>query len=215
MNEVEVTGKNIEDAKRIALEELGVAEDKVEFTVLKKGRTGILGMGADEAKVHARIKDDSGNINNALNDAKEVLETMVQYMGLEAVVKIMPNKDSNAPAVLNLEGEDLGVLIGRRGQTLGSLQYIVRLIVAEKAKTWISLNVDVAGYKKRRYESLQKLALRLAEQVKTTKRSINLEPMPPDERRMIHLALADNPDITTHSIDEGEKRKVVIQYKKR
>jgi spoIIIJ-associated protein len=75
--------------------------------------------------------------------------------------------------------------------------------------------VDVAGYKKRRYESLQKLALRLAEQVKTTKRSINLEPMPPDERRMIHLALADNPDILTHSVDEGEKRKVVIQYKKR
>jgi spoIIIJ-associated protein len=215
VNEVEVTGKNIEDAKRIALEELGVTEDKVEFTVLKKGRSGILGMGADEAKVHARIKENSGNLNNVLNDAKEVLETMAKHMGLEAVVKVTPNKDSNAPVVLNLEGEDLGVLIGRRGQTLASLQYIVRLIVAEKAKTWISLNVDVAGYKKRRYESLQKLALRLAEQVKTTKRSINLEPMPPDERRMIHLALADNPDILTHSVDEGEKRKVVIQYKKR
>jgi spoIIIJ-associated protein len=215
VNEVEVTGKNLEDAKRIALEELGVTEEKVEFTILKKGRSGILGMGADEAKVHARIKDDSGNVDNALDDAKKVLETMVQYMGLDAVVKVLPNKDDNAPAVFNLEGEDLGVLIGRRGQTLASLQYIVRLIVAEKAKTWISLNVDVAGYKKRRYESLQKLALRLAEQVKTTKRSINLEPMPPDERRMIHLALANNPDITTHSIDEGDKRKVVIQYKKR
>ena len=215
MNEVEVTGKNIEDAKKIALEELGVTEDKVEFTVLKKGRTGILGMGANEAKVRARIVDDTSTLSNAVDEAKNVLETMVKYMGLEADVKISPNKDGSAPAVLNLEGEDLGVLIGRRGQTLASLQYIVRLIVAEKAKTWISLNVDVAGYKKRRYESLQKLALRLAEQVKTTKRSINLEPMPPDERRMIHLALADNPDITTHSIDEGEKRKVVIQYKKR
>jgi spoIIIJ-associated protein len=215
LNEVEVTGKNIDDAKRIALQELGVSEDKVEFTVIKKGRSGILGMGAGEARVRAKVIEVNNNQNEIVLEAKNVLETMVKHMGLEATVKTVSSSDGNSPAILNLEGEDLGVLIGRRGQTLASLQYIVRLIVSEKAKYWVSLNVDVAGYKKRRYESLQKLALRLAEQVKTTKRSINLEPMPPDERRMIHIALADNPDIITHSIDEGEKRKVVIQYKKR
>lgn len=215
MNEIEVTGKSVEEAKQIALQELGVDEDQVEFTVLKKGRSGILGMGAGEAKVRARKIDKTGDSLAIPNEAKEVLETMIEYLGLEAKVKIIPSADGNSPAVLNLEGEDLGVLIGRRGQTLASLQYIVRLIVSEKMKSWISLNIDVAGYKKRRYESLQKLALRLGDQVKTTKRSINLEPMPPDERRMIHLALADNPDVSTHSIDEGDRRKVVIQYKKR
>jgi spoIIIJ-associated protein len=215
VNEVEVTGKTIEDAKKMALMELGVSEDKVEFTILKKGRSGILGMGADEAKVRARIIDNAGNQDAILTEATSVLEKMVTFMGLDATVKVISTSDGVSPAVLNLEGDDLGVLIGRRGQTLASLQYIVRLIVSEKAKSWISLNIDVAGYKKRRYESLQKLALRLAEQVKTTKRSINLEPMPPDERRMIHIALADNPDISTYSVDEGERRKVVIQYKKR
>jgi spoIIIJ-associated protein len=215
VNEVEVTGKTIEDAKKMALMELGVSEDKVEFTILKKGRLGILGMGADEAKVRARIIDNAGNQDAILTEATSVLEKMVTFMGLDATVKVISTSDGVSPAVLNLEGDDLGVLIGRRGQTLASLQYIVRLIVSEKAKSWISLNIDVAGYKKRRYESLQKLALRLAEQVKTTKRSINLEPMPPDERRMIHIALADNPDISTYSVDEGERRKVVIQYKKR
>lgn len=215
MNELEVTGKSIEEAKLIALQELGVTEDKVEFTVLKKGRSGILGMGVGEAKVRAKIISNHSETSGVSIEAKEVLEALIKYLGLEATVKIIPSIDENSPTTLNLEGDDLGVLIGRRGQTLASLQYIVRLIVSEKAKSWISLNIDVVGYKKRRYESLQKLALRLGEQVKTTKRSINLEPMPPDERRMIHIALADNPDITTYSIDEGDKRKVVIQYKKR
>ena len=215
MSELEFTGKSVEEAKQIALQELGVTEDRVEFTIVKKARSGILGMGAGEAKVRAKIIDNSAGSQQYTDDAKDVLETLVEYLGLEATVKIIGSTDGISPAVLNLEGEDLGVLIGRRGQTLASLQYIVRLIVSEKAKSWISLNIDVAGYKKRRYESLQKLALRLGEQVKTTKRSISLEPMPPDERRMIHIALADSPDVSTHSIDEGDRRKVVIQYKKR
>lgn len=215
MKDLEFTGKTVEDAKRLALSQLGISEDKVKFVVLKKGRSGILGMGAGEAKVRASIIGQDNNTNQVSSEAKEVLEKIVKYLELDATVKILPSIGDSSPSVLNLEGEDLGVLIGRRGQTLASLQYIVRLIVSEKTKSWVSLNVDVAGYKKRRYESLNKLAVRLAEQVKTTKRAINLEPMPPDERRMIHIALADYPDISTHSIDEGEKRKVVIQYKKR
>jgi spoIIIJ-associated protein len=115
---------------------------------------------------------------------------------------------------LNIQGDDLGVLIGRRGQALSSLQYMVKLIIAEKFKLWAQITVDIEGYKKRRYEALKNLALRVADQVKNSKRSMNLEPMPADERRIIHLALADNPDVSTHSIDYGERRKVVIQLRK-
>lgn len=215
MKQLEFTGKTVEDAKAAALAELGVNEDQVEFTILKKGRSSILGMGGGEAKVLVILKDNKEENNDSVIEARKVLETLVKHLGLDAKVKTMPSTGNNGPVTLNLEGEDLGVLIGRRGQTLASLQYITRLIVSEKTKVWPAINVDVAGYKKRRYEALNKLAFRLADQVKTTKRSINLEPMPPDERRAIHVALANHPDVTTQSIDEGEKRKVVIMFKKR
>src|SRR4030042_6361253 len=114
------------------------------------------------------------------------------------------------PITLNIDGDDLGALIGRHGQALASLQYILRMIVSERQKSWIPINIDVAGYKKRRYESLQKLALRLADQVRTSRRQINLEPMPADERRIIHLALSDHPDVTTQSTGDGEERKVIV-----
>ncbi|MFH0846551.1 MAG: R3H domain-containing nucleic acid-binding protein, partial [Chloroflexota bacterium] len=107
-------------------------------------------------------------------------------------------------------GEDLGILIGRRGQTLASLQYIVRLILSHRLGTQVWVNLDVEGYKKRRYESLEKLAQRVAEQVRAQGTSFTLEPMPPDERRIIHLTLAQEPDITTESTGEGDDRKVVI-----
>jgi spoIIIJ-associated protein len=93
---------------------------------------------------------------------------------------------------------------------LAALEYLTKLVVAGQLKAWLPLTVDVAGYKKRRYDSLRRLALQLAEQVKTKRRAITMEPMPPDERRVIHLTLADNPDVTTRSIGEGENRKVVI-----
>jgi len=223
VNELEFTGKNIEDAKRRALDSLNLSEEKVEFTILRKGRGGILGMRGEDAKVRVHIKesgesdtDTDAEISSEIKqEAKEILQSIVQLLGLEAKIKIMPPTSNGMPLTLNLEGEDLGILIGRRGQTLSSLQYLVRLILAEKKKEWVTVNVDVAEYKKRRYESLKKLALRLADQVKTTRRNMNLEPMPPDERRVIHMTLSNHPDVTTQSVDQGEKRKVVIQYRKR
>jgi len=146
--------------------------------------------------------------------AKEVLEALVKSMKIAGDVSVTQSATGGLPVTLNIEGDDLGVLIGRRGETLASLQYIVRLIVSEKLKEWMPINVDVAGYKKRRYESLQNLALRLAEQVKSNRRLITLEPMPADERRIIHLALTDHPDVTTQSMGEGEMRKVAILLKK-
>ncbi len=214
MNELEVSGKTVDEAIQIALEKLGVSEDKVEVTVLKKGRSGLLGMGVEEAKIKVRLKPAAGEKADVVEVAKEVLETLVKLMKITAEVSVLQANTGELPVTLNIEGEDLGVLIGRRGQALASLQYVVRLIVAEKLKVWVPINVDIAGYKKRRYESLQNLALRLAEQVKRNRRLIMLEPMPADERRIIHLALADHPDVTTQSMGEGDMRKVAILLKK-
>jgi spoIIIJ-associated protein len=226
MKELEVSGKTVGEATQVALEQLGVSEDQVEVTVLKKGRAGVLGMGAEEAKIKVRLlpvpgekgekveKAEKAEKADVVKVAKDVVEQLIKSMKITADVSVTQPASGELPVTLNIDGDDLGVLIGRRGQTLASLQYIIRLIVAEKLKMWVPINVDVAGYKNRRYESLQNLALRLAEQVQRNRRLIMLEPMPADERRIIHLALADHPDITTQSMGEGEMRKVAILLKK-
>jgi len=223
MKELEVSGKTVDAATQVALEQLGVSEDQVEVTVLKKGRSGVLGMGAEEARIKVRLlpvtgakgeKAERTEKADVVKVAKEVAEALIKAMRITADVSATQSTTGELPVTLNIDGDDLGVLIGRRGQTLASLQYVVRLIVAEKLKMWVPINVDVAGYKNRRYESLQNLALRLAEQVQRNRRLIMLEPMPADERRIIHLALADHPDITTQSMGEGEMRKVAILLKK-
>jgi spoIIIJ-associated protein len=131
-------------------------------------------------------------------------------MGVEGNIEVLSTRP---PLQLNVKGDDLGILIGRRGQTLAALEYVTKLMVVQRLKTWLPLTVDVAGYKKHRRDSLQKLASYLAEQVKSRRRAVPMEPMPADERRVIHLALADHPDVRTESIGEGENRKVVISPK--
>ncbi len=215
MKELEVSGKTVDEAIQTALEQLGVTEDQVEVTVLRKGRPGVLGMGSEEAKIKVRLLPAANEKANVVKVAQETLEGLIKAMGITGKVSVVQSSVGELPVSLNIEGDDLGILIGRRGQTLASLQYIVRLIVAEKLRMWLPINIDVAGYKKRRYESLQNLALRMAEQVKRSRRLITLEPMPADERRIIHLALADHPDVTTQSTGEGEMRKVAILLKKR
>jgi spoIIIJ-associated protein len=214
MKELEISGKTVDEAIQVALEQLGLSEDQVEVVVLKKGRSGVLGMGAEEAKIKVKPLLAPDEKADVVKVAKEVMEALIKFMRITADVSATQSATGELPVTLDIEGDDLGVLIGRRGQTLVSLQYIARLIVAEKLKMWVPINVDVAGYKKRRYESLQNLALRLAEQVKRNRRLIMLEPMPADERRIIHLTLADHPDITTQSMGEGEMRKVAILLKK-
>ncbi|HIE17374.1 MAG TPA: protein jag [Dehalococcoidia bacterium] len=214
MRELEVGGKTVDEAIQIALEQLGVSEDRVEVIVLKKGRSGVLGVGAEEARIRVRLLPTGGEKADVIEMAKEVVSKLIESMGLTVNLSVPQPASGELPVILNIEGDDLGILIGRRGQTLASLQYIVRLIVAEKLKMWVPINIDVAGYKKRRYEFLQNLALRLADQVKKSRRLITLEPMPADERRVIHLTLADHPDVTTQSMGEGEARRVAILLKK-
>ena len=219
MKEIEIDAKTVEEAVRKAIKKLKVSEDEVEVEVMKKGRSGVLGVGSEEARVKVKVidksKDDKKNDDDVLKVAEEVLAELVKLLGLEAKITVIPSTEDGLPVTLNIEGDDLGVLIGRRGQALASLQYVLKLIISERMKTWVPLNVDVAGYKKRRYESLRSLALRLADQVVASKRSINVEPMPADERRIIHITLADHQDVVTQSIGDGNKRKVVVSLRKR
>ena len=183
----------------------------MEVTVVKEGKHGILGLGAEEAMV--RVEPLAGAPENMDNMAREVLETLLARMGVTASVSCQskpPVGGGEGVITLDVTGDDLGILIGRRGQTLSSLQYVVRLILAHQTQARVPIVIDVEGYKQRRYEALQALAQRMAEQVKTRGRPFTLEPMLAYERRIIHLALADDPDVTTESVGEGETRKVVI-----
>ena len=147
--------------------------------------------------------------------AEGVLETLLRLMEIPASVETSVTEDGDVTSiVVNIMGEDLGILIGRRGQTLASLQHIVRLIVAHQTQTRCPLVIDVEGYKQRRYEALRSMAWRLADQVKARRVPFTLEPMSAFERRIIHLELADNPDVTTESTGVGEARKVVILPKR-
>lgn len=149
--------------------------------------------------------------------ATEVLATILDKMGLIAAVEVADRggtvdaaSNEVAPLVLNVVGDDLGVLIGRRGETLRDLQFIVRLIVSRKIGQWPNLVLDVEGYKARRVDGLQALAKRMADQVRQTRQPVVLEPMPAHERRIVHLALRDDPDVYTESTGEDEARKVQI-----
>jgi spoIIIJ-associated protein len=146
--------------------------------------------------------------------ACEVLDELLTLMGIRAVVSVRQDEDTldedAPPFVLDILGHDLGILIGRRGQTLHDLQYITRLIVSREVGKWVNLVVDVEKYKMRRANTLQQLANRLAERVVLTQQPIALEPMPPHERRIIHVTLRDHPIVATESVGKGDRRKVTI-----
>ncbi len=174
--------------------------------------------GSDAEEIKNGMEPVANGSGEIVEVAQSVLEELLTRMGVAASVVAQsgaPAEEGEAanPATLDIEGDDLGILIGRRGQTLASLQYIVRLIVGNKTEVWMPVVIDVEGYKQRRYEQLQSLAWRLAEQVKVRMEPFTLEPMLAYERRIIHIALADQPDITTESIGEGESRRVVIRLK--
>lgn len=162
--------------------------------------------------------------DNIAEQARIALESLLAMMGVDS--SVVPHAqpivdideepaadDSDDSIVLNIHGDDLGILIGRRGQTLACLQYIVRLIVGHQTQVWAPIVIDVEGYKQRRYSALKTFAQDMAERVRAGGAPFALEPMSPYERRIIHLALADNPDIITESIGQGEARRVVIQPK--
>jgi spoIIIJ-associated protein len=189
----------------------------VEIVILKKGKSGLLGLGAEEARVRVTPLPSSSSIESQVSEiAKEVMEKLLEGMKVAARVEVKPAAEEGGSGgiILELRGEDVGILIGRQGQTLASLQHILRLIVAHRLKARVPISIDVEGYKQRHYQALRRLALRLAEKVKATGQSVTLEPMPANERRIVHLALAEHPDVITQSVGDGDSRKVIIVPKK-
>ena len=220
MEGVDASGKTVDEAVEKALAELGLDRSQVDVEVVREGRGGILGIGGEEARVVVRPKEGAALEGEDVKCAVEVLETLLSYLQIEASVRVRAPETPGdgvglVRAVLDVSGDDLGILIGRRGDTLASLQYVVNLIVGRKLKTKIAVGVDVEGYRRRREQSLKSLALHMAERVKASGQTATLEPMPPNERRIVHLALAREPAVITESIGEGENRKVVIYPKSR
>ena len=159
---------------------------------------------------------------DVMNIARETLQEMLGRLKIKGSVSVHQaeaadeqDEDDGPPLVLDIRGDDLGVLIGRRGETLGALQYLTRLMVSNKAVRNVNLVVDVEGYKARREQQLRQLAQRMAERVATTRKPVALEPMPPNERRIVHLTLRDHPVVTTESVGRDEDRKVTIILKSR
>jgi spoIIIJ-associated protein len=224
MKEVEKSAKTVAEAIQQALEELGASRDEVEVDVLNEGRHGVLGVGAEEARVRVRIPEDmpsetgveTTRRDDLIGITRDVLETILSRMGVKATVVyqeeaiIQEQERTPAPVIFNVKGDGLGILIGRRGQTLACLQYIVRLIASHQMKSSAFIVIDVNGYKQHRYQSLKALANRIAEEVEASGESFSLEPMPAYERRIIHVALADHAGVTTESTGIGESRRVVI-----
>lgn len=214
MEALEVSAKTVEEAVKLALNELNLTRSEVEIEVLQEGKTGILGWRGGDARVRVTPLPSPEEGGNVAAIAREVVEKLLSLMEVDATVQVSGGEDDQSPLSIDVSNGDLGVLIGRRGQTLASLQYLVNIILGRKLKSGVRVIVDVAGYRKRRDEELQNMTLRVAELVKSTRRSITLEPMPAMERRVVHLALRDDPELATQSVGFGDSRKVVV-YPKR
>lgn len=211
MESLETSAKTVEEAVALALEKLGASRDEVEVVVLKEGKPGFLGLGGEEATVRVLRRQSEEERQAAVILAKEVLERLLSLMKVSASIEEKePPEEGRALIFLEITGDDLGILIGRRGQTLSSLQYLLYLMVGHQLKAHVPITIDVGGYRERRQEALKNLAWRMAERVMATGQPVPLEPMPASERRIIHLALQDYPGVITQSIGEGEDRKVTI-----
>ncbi|MDP6737614.1 MAG: RNA-binding cell elongation regulator Jag/EloR [Dehalococcoidales bacterium] len=212
---MEFSAKTVEEAIQRALEQLGVSREEVDVTVVEEGKPGILGLGSEPAMVRvtpltAVPQDDATEITKA------VLEKLLVLMGVEgSITSQVETVTEGTPSVtVNIHGDDLGILIGRRGQTLSSLQYLVRLMVNLQTKSRAPIIVDIEDYKQRRYRVLEDFARQIAEQVKAQDRSFTFEPMSSFERRIIHITLADYPGVTTKSVGSGKERQVIVLPKK-
>ena len=213
MEQRTMSGRTVEEAIEVALKELDADRDEVEVEILSRGKPGFLGFGAEPARVSVRKLTSVGN---AASLALDVLNKILARSGVQTLTTLRSahDPDSGGP-VIDITGEDAGLLIGRRGETLRALQYIVNLAVKNTLKDVdVRVSLDVERYRERRNNSLHGMALRVAERVAGTGRAIPLEPMPAAERRIIHIALADHPRVTTESSGVGEIRKVTISPKR-
>jgi len=211
---IEMIAPTTDEAIADGLRELGTSRDAVDIEVLDEGDA----VEGRRARVRLSIKSELEPQDATALAARQALQELLSKMRVRGHVVAQWGEaidGDERPLLLDVQGDDLSVLIGRRGETLAALQYILRLIVNKRLNTITNVVVDVESYKSRREQQLKRLAQRLAEQATQQKRTLSLEPMPANERRIIHLTLRDHPDVTTESVGTGEFRKVTIVLKKK
>lgn len=234
---LEVIAQTIDKAIQKGLQDLGVSRKDVEVEILDEGNQGgLLGIGSRQARVRISVKpgqtkpavqdpappettpDDTQDDQAIPRLAEDIVIELLEKMNLKARVKARYGEGSDnlpyRPVLVDVTGDDLSVLIGRRAKTLNALQYVTRLIMGKELERGVPLSIDVAGYRKRREEQVRKIARRIAQQVKDTQLRQSLEPMPPNERRFAHIELKDDPGVYTESTGEDPHRKVVIYPEK-
>ncbi len=228
---LEVTARTVSEAIEKALTRLGKTREEVDISVLSEGSRGILGIGGEEARILVSPRDvvpppatpasrtPAPSSEQYAEAARDVLENLLGGMriGAEVEIKSVPTAAAEEGFVAALDivkPDDVGILIGRRGETLSAIQFLTTLIVAKKVGKWGKILVDVEGYRSRREVTLRNLATRIASRVQETRQPMALEAMPANERRIVHLALQNHPAVTTASTGEGDERHVVISPKR-
>ena len=229
-NSTEKRAKNVNDAVKLALEELGVSEDKVTVEVIDEGAKGFLGLGARDAVGKVTVKEDNKakKTEKAVPAAKPASKKVVSdeapeevaakflgdiFKAMELDVNIDAKEGEDNTVSIDISGDNMGIVIGKRGDTLDSLQYLTSLVVNKHSEDYIKVSIDTENYREKRTDALLALSKRLSEKVARTGKKFTLEPMNPYERRIIHSSLQDNEDVTTYSIGSEPYRKVVIAPK--
>ena len=208
MEYIEVSAKTVEDALTDASVQLGITSDQLEYEIVEKGSNGFLGLiGSKNATIRVKVK------SSVEDEVRELLTSVFNARKMQVEIEIDKNEDERFLDV-ELKGDDMGVLIGKRGQTLDSLQYLTSLAINKHSDVYYKVKIDTEDYRKRRRDTLENLARNIAYKVKRTKRPVSLEPMNPFERRVIHSALQNDRYVTTHSEGEEPYRHVVVTLKK-
>ncbi len=235
---VEAHGRTTEEAIRSALDQLGVARDEVEIEVLAEGRSGVFGVGSQEARVRVTVLGEDFDeeeveerqpgeeeeeylgprvqvSDEEAEKARDTLEQMLDLLEFPNVVSVRSVERDRGMAniVLDVAGDDVGLLIGRHGETLASVQFLLNACLGQTLPRNTRVIVDIEHYRDRREQSLRGMALRTADRVRRERRSVTLQPMPPNERRIIHLTLQSDPYVSTESTGEGPDRRVVVSPK--
>lgn len=208
MDFIEVTAKTVDEAITEATVQLGTTSDQLEWEVIEEGKTGFLGFNSKPAIIKVRKKF---TIEDYI---REFLASVFEAMDLEVEIIIKASEEEENVYDIELKGAEMGVLIGKRGQTLDSLQYLTNLAINKRSEEYIKVKLDTEDYRNRRKETLENLAKNIAYKVKRTKKKVSLEPMNPFERRVIHSALQNDRFVTTHSEGEEPYRHVVISLKR-
>lgn len=205
---MEYTGKTVDDAITEATISLNTTSDKIEYEIIEKESNGILNLfGKKDARIRVKVKND------IVDNAYSFLNKVFNAMNIESEIDIDYNDENNSMNI-NLNGSEMGILIGKRGQTLDSLQYLTSLVVNKESKGYVKVKIDTENYRERRRETLENLARNIAHKVKKTRSSVVLEPMNPYERRIIHSTLQGDKYVETHSEGDEPFRKVVVTLKK-